>query len=115
VRGIQLWIALPPEQHEVAWLAMSRGQLVESTAANEGELAMFERVQGDIVLQAGAEGASLVLGSARLHPHELHLGNYSVLTSETALALGEAKIRELRKKLVAEGRFAQTGTVPVLR
>lgn len=103
------------EEHDVAWLAISRGDLVGSTAAQEGELAVFERGQGDIVLQAGPEGASLVLGSARLHAHDLHMGSYSVHTSEAALARGEANIKELRRKLVTEGKFTQTGTVPVQR
>jgi redox-sensitive bicupin YhaK (pirin superfamily) len=105
----------PPLQHEVAWLVMSRGQLFETTVAHEGELAMFERGEGDIVLKAGPEGASLVLGSARLHAHDLHLGNYSVHTSEKSLALGEARIKELREKLVVDGRFSQSGAVPVQR
>jgi hypothetical protein len=105
----------PPQEHEVTWLALSSGQLVESTVADEGELAVFERGQGDIVMKAGPEGASLVLGSARPHTHELHMGRYSVHTSEQALALGEAKIKELRKRLLADGRLSRTGAIPVQR
>lgn len=105
----------PPPGHQIAWLAMSRGELVGTTLASEGEMAVFERDPGDIVLTAGPAGASLVLGSAVAHPHELHLGSYSVHTSAQALASGEATIRALRQRLIAEGRFSGNGAVPVLR
>ena len=47
--------------------------------------------------------AIYVLRSAVPHPHELHLGAYSVHTSENALAAGKRNIRELKQRLDAAG------------
>jgi redox-sensitive bicupin YhaK (pirin superfamily) len=111
----EAFVYRPPPEHEVTWLALSRGNLVGAAQSGEGELLVFERGQGDVLLQAGPQGASLVLGSAKPHPYELHMGSYSVHTTAEALALGEARIKELRKRLVSEGRFSRTGPVPVQR
>jgi hypothetical protein len=57
-----------------------------------------------------------VLGTAVPHPYELALGYYSVHTSEAALARGEARIAELRQRMLAAGALLQgTGGVPVFR
>ena len=109
------WHYHPPTGHTVAWLAMSSGDLVGATPAHAGELVVFEEGDEDVSLQAGSEGASLVLGSAVPHDYPLHLGNYSVHTSELALAKGEARIQELGERLRAEGRFGQQGPTPVQR
>jgi hypothetical protein len=56
------------------------------------------------------------LGSAVPHPHDLHLGYYSVHTSAEALARGESRIEELGRKLAAAGdRRSQSGSTPVFR
>jgi hypothetical protein len=46
-----------------------------------------------------------VLGSAMPHPHPLVLGHYSVHTSPTALADGEAGSRAVRERLTGFGPF----------
>jgi hypothetical protein len=57
-----------------------------------------------------------VLGSAVPHPHDLHLGYYSVHTSAEALERGERRIAELGAKLAAAGeRRTQSGVTPVFR
>jgi hypothetical protein len=68
-------------------------------------------------VQAGDDGdAVFVLASAIPHPHELHLGSYSVHTSAEALETGERRIEALREQMVAAGnRRTPTGNVPVFR
>ena len=44
-----------------------------------------------------------MLGSARQHPHDLVMGNYSVHTSEAALLQGELEIRRIGQQLRANG------------
>jgi redox-sensitive bicupin YhaK (pirin superfamily) len=109
------WRYLPPNGHTVAWLAMSSGALMGAIPADAGELVVFKPGEGEIALQAGQDGASLVLGSAVAHDYPLHLGNYSVHTSALALARGEARIQVIGERLRAEGRFWQKGPTPVLR
>ena len=54
---------------------------------SDGELVTFEKNAAPITFE-GAAGvdATFALGSAVPHPHQLHLGAYSVHTSEEALA-----------------------------
>jgi len=55
-----------------------------------------------------------VLGSAVPHPHDLHLGRYSVHTSAGALARGERRIAELGARLASAGdRRTASGATPV--
>jgi hypothetical protein len=57
-----------------------------------------------------------VLGSAVPHPHELHLGYYSVHTSSEALERGERRIAELGAQLAEAGdRRMASGATPVFR
>jgi hypothetical protein len=65
---------------------------------------VFEESDGAIELQADGV-TSFVIGSAIKHPHSLFLGNYSVHTSPEALALGEAEIQRIGRRLRAEGRL----------
>jgi hypothetical protein len=44
-----------------------------------------------------------VIGSAAKHPHDLALGNYSVHTSTETLLRGEAEIRRIGQRLLADG------------
>lgn len=68
-----------------------------------GELVLFE--QSEVPIEVVAEGQTrFVLGSATQHPHELVLGNYSVHTSQEALARGETEIRRIGRTLRAEGK-----------
>ena len=98
------WVYSPPRDHNVAWLAVDKGRLIASEAVESGEVAIFEESEGPIELRA--EGTtSFVLGSAIKHPHPLVLGYYSVHTSATALARGEAEIRRIESRLRATGRL----------
>ena len=95
------WVYSPPRDHNVAWLAVDRGRLIASETVESGEVAVFEESNGAIELRA--EGAtSFVLGSAIKHPHPLVLGYYSVHTSATALARGEAEIRRIGSRLTRD-------------
>ncbi len=93
----------PPEGHDVAWVALMNGALQASSRVATGELAIFETGTTPIALVAEGE-TRFVLGSARQHPHELVLGNYSVHTSRAALEQGEAEIRRIGQSLRAQGK-----------
>jgi redox-sensitive bicupin YhaK (pirin superfamily) len=125
------WTFVPPGQRSapgadwsvqsskqsVGWLALASGQLVGDTPADAGEMLIFDQSDKFITLQASPDAeAVFVIGSAVPHPHDLHLGNYSVHTSADALAKGEANIERLRRLLVAAGdRRNASGTIPVFR
>ena len=111
------WTYAPPAGHTVGWLAVAKGTLQADTAVRAGDMVIFEDGEDEITVQAGTDGdAVFVLASAIPHPHELHLGNYSVHTSAQALETGERRIEELRKRMVAAGsRRTSTGNVPVFR
>src|SRR5882724_7761935 len=99
----QRWRYLPPAAHTVAWLAVDQGGL-SSEPIHAGQLAVFEESGSDgIEIEADGD-TSFVIGSAVMHPHPLILGNYSVHTSEKALAQGEAEIQRIGRQLRAEGR-----------
>lgn len=111
------WTYQPPTGHTVGWLAVAKGTLQAETAVRAGDMVIFEDAEDAIAVQAGPDGdAVFVLASAIPHPHELHLGNYSVHTSAQALETGERRIEELRQRMVAAGnRRTGTGNVPVFR
>lgn len=111
------WTFVPPAGQPVAWLAVASGRLVGATRADAGEMVLFDQSQQPITLEAGQGGdAIFVIGSATPHPHDLHLGDYSVHTSADALAKGEANIERLRGLLVEAGdRRNASGNVPVFR
>ena len=115
----QHWVYEPPEGHTVGWLAIAKGKL--STPLDDlmeaGEMVVFDESISNIELSADDVTETLfVLGSAKPHPHDLHLGHYSVHTSQDALKKGESNIVELKRKLDAAGdRRTQTGNVPVFR
>jgi len=97
------WSYQPPAGHDVAWVALSDGRMQASSPVESGELAVFEQAEQRI--DVVADGATrFVIGSAPQHRYELVLGNYSVHTSEAALAKGEAEIRSIGRKLRAEGK-----------
>jgi redox-sensitive bicupin YhaK (pirin superfamily) len=111
------WAYEPPAGHSVAWIAVASGAVEAGGVVAAGEMAVFENGETPIALvNTRDESAVFVLGSAIPHRHELHLGNYSVHTSEAALAAGEERIAELRKKMIAAGdRRTGSGVVPVYR
>ena len=113
----EAWTYRPPAGCSVGWLAMAKGALDAGAPIAAGDMAIFEDGEQPIALQAtGTEDAVFVLGAAAPHPFPLHLGHYSVHTSETALARGERRIAELHHQMRDAGdRRTASGTVPVFR
>ena len=113
----ETWTYQPPKGHSVAWLAIAQGQIEASERLWAGEMVVFDDSEAPLRLAAhGDEDAVFVLGSARPHPHDLHLGYYSVHTSAEALERGERRIAELGAKLAAAGdRRTSSGVTPVFR
>lgn len=117
LRAGERWTYEPPAGHALAWVAVAQGRMEAADRVAAGEMAVFEAGEAPIALEnVGDDDAVFVLGSAVPHPHDLHLGNYSVHTSADALARGERRIRELYHRLQTEGdRRTRAGTVPVYR
>jgi redox-sensitive bicupin YhaK (pirin superfamily) len=113
----ETWTYEPPHGHSVAWLAIAQGELDGGERLAAGEMTVFDRSEAPIRLTAlGDTEAVFVLGSAVPHPHELHLGYYSVHTSAEALERGERRIAELGSKLAEAGdRRTKSGSTPVFR
>jgi redox-sensitive bicupin YhaK (pirin superfamily) len=113
----ETWTYQPPAGHSVAWLAIAEGTLDAGERLSAGDMAVFDRSEAPIRLTAlGTSETVFVLGSAVPHPHDLHLGYYSVHTSAEALARGESRIEELGRKLAGAGdRRTQSGSTPVFR
>jgi redox-sensitive bicupin YhaK (pirin superfamily) len=105
------WRYEPPRDHTVAWIAVHKGKLATPAVVEEGELAVFEESKAALEFEA-LEDTGFILGSAVKHPHDLVLGTYSVHTSREALSRGEAKIREIGKRLRAEGRLETRNAYP---
>jgi redox-sensitive bicupin YhaK (pirin superfamily) len=117
LRPGETWTYRPPPGHNVAWLAVAQGRLNAGDDLPGGTMAMFEPSEEPLVVKAvGNDAAVFVLGSAVPHRHGLHLGNYSVHTSITALAHGERRIAHLGRALVQAGdRRTKSGATPVFR
>jgi len=111
----ETWTYTPPQQHTIAWLAVSKGELVYGTEKPilSGELVIFDRQATELPLSAATTTTTFVLGSAIPHPHDLHLGMYSVHTSAQALKEGEQTIRELEMAL-GDRKYA-AGPLPVFK
>ncbi len=113
------WRYETPSGHGAAWLAVSTGEITTDGTVGAGEMVVFDDTDGAIEIRStGTVEAKLVIGSARPHPHPLHLGHYSVHTSADALQTGERHITDLRKKLIErerQRRTQPTSPVPVLR
>lgn len=111
------WTFTPPAAQPVSWLAAGSGRLVGATPAVTGEMLLFQASQQPVTLEAGPDSeAVFVIGSAEPHPHDLHLGNYSVHTSADSLARGEDNIERLRTLLVEAGdRRQANGAIPIFR
>lgn len=98
------WQYSPPDGHSVAWLAVDNGSLNSTETIREGELAVFEESDDTVEVRAVGD-TSFVFGSAIKHPFPLALGDYSVHTSDEALARGEAEIRRIGDVLRVMGRI----------
>lgn len=97
------WSYQPPRGYRVGWIAVMDGSVCTPDPVDKGELAVFDPSDASIEFEAATD-ARFVLGTAIPHPHDLHLGYYSVHTSGEALIEGEREIanigRELRAKSV---------------
>ena len=100
----ETWRYDPPAGHAVLWLAMGKGAVAVPEVLEHGEIVVFDRAAGGVSFTARSD-AEFVIGSAAPHPHPLALGYYSVHTSAKALKAGEARIEEIRRSLVAQGRL----------
>ncbi|WP_321950954.1 pirin family protein [Paraburkholderia bannensis] len=110
----QRWRYQPPAGYRVGWIAVMDGsvRLPDTVDAvdtvEQGELVVFD--PSDAALEFEAHGdARFVLGSAIPHPHDLHLGNYSVHTSKAALIEGEREIGRIGRALRAQGVLRRFG------
>ena len=104
LRKGERWRYLRPSGHRVTWIAPFDGKVATPAVVNGGELAVFEDGDGEIDFQA-LEDTRFVLGSSFEHPHDLVLGMYSVHTSQSTLARGEAQINRIGQQLHAAGRI----------
>lgn len=103
----QTWRFEPPAGHSVAWMAVGEGALntVNAPAGlRTGDMAVFEGGAQAIEFEA-LQDTVFVLGSAVPHPHDLHMGSYSVHTSAESLQRGEHGIRERGQLLRKQGRM----------
>ncbi len=92
------WHYQPPPAHDLAWAFAQSGSLQVSGETLAREVAVFAPGQQALDFQALSDCAFLV-GSAKRYTHELALGHYSVHTSPTTLAQGEARIAEMGRAL----------------
>jgi redox-sensitive bicupin YhaK (pirin superfamily) len=98
------WRFEPPTGHSVAWLAVGEGTLSAPEAFTTGDLAAFDDSGNPIEFVAQTD-VVFVLGSGVQHPHELHMGPYSVHTSAPTLRQGMTGIRERAQLLREQGRL----------
>lgn len=98
----QRWTYQPPRGYLVGWIAVMDGSLCTPDPVDKGELAVFDQSDAAIEFEAMTD-ARFVLGTAIPHPHDLHLGYYSVHTSPAALIEGESEIARIGRDLRAKG------------
>lgn len=103
------WRYEPPADHTVCWIALASGSMMVPERVEGGELIGFEPSNEAIEFHA-LEDTEFVLGSAVKHPHDLALGRYSVHTCADALREGEARIEEIKGRLISEGRLPSPST-----
>ena len=98
----QRWTYRPPQGYRVGWIAVMDGRLKTPDPVDKGELAVFDSSDAAIEFEALAD-TRFVLGTAIPHPHDLHLGYYSVHTNQAALIEGEREIERIGHELRAQG------------
>jgi redox-sensitive bicupin YhaK (pirin superfamily) len=97
------WTFTPAADQVVLWTAIAIGTVATPSELHAGEMVIFEQ-SGRAVEYVALEDSEFVLGAAVPHDHDLVLGSYSVHSSREALSAGEQQIREIRVKMLAEGR-----------
>jgi redox-sensitive bicupin YhaK (pirin superfamily) len=100
----QAWRFEQPAAHSLAWAAIGEGALRTPHALRTGDMVVFDQTSQAIEFEA-LEDTVFVIGSAVPHPHEMHMGSYSVHTSAEALQRGERGIRERGQLLRQQGRM----------
>lgn len=98
----QRWTYQPPSGYRTGWIAVMDGSVRTPEAVEQGELVVFDPSDAAIEFEAVSE-TRFVLGTAVPHPHDLHLGNYSVHTNRAALIEGEREIARIGHELRANG------------
>ncbi|MCA8047201.1 pirin family protein [Burkholderia arboris] len=96
------WTCRPPQGYRVGWTAVMDGRLHTPDPVGRGELVVFDSSDAAIEFEAVTD-ARFVVGTAIPHPHDFHLGAYSVHTSAAALAEGEREIVRVGRELRANG------------
>jgi redox-sensitive bicupin YhaK (pirin superfamily) len=96
------WLFQPPQDHDVAWIAVHQGTVWTPHEVSAGEAVVFEEGAKPIEFRAQTDVA-FVLGSAIKHPYDLVTGYYSVHTSSEALRQGEANIAAIGRRLHNQG------------
>jgi redox-sensitive bicupin YhaK (pirin superfamily) len=96
------WTYQPPENHDVAWIAVHEGTVRTPLSVPSGEVVVFEEGEKPITFEAVGD-TSFILGSAIKHPHELVTGYYSVHTNADALRQGEENIATIGRRLHNQG------------
>ena len=98
------WSYQPPVGHTVLWTAIATGSVLVPDELQQGELVAFTPSSDAIEFEAQSD-AEFVLGSAVPHDYHLVLGSHSVHTSVEALQEAEARISEIRTRLIQQGRL----------
>lgn len=93
------WNYSPPEAHQSAWIFVQQGTLYVNGESVSNELAVFNEGNGTLNFHANEE-CKFLLGSASPYNYDLVLGNYSIHTSQQALAKGELNIKKIGQILV---------------
>lgn len=94
------WSYHPPQDHDVAWIAVNSGTLRIGDEHVKRRLAAFS--PGNQAIHCTAVGdTEFVLGSATKHPYPLINSPSSVHTSKDALRQGEQMITDIRNKNVS--------------
>ena len=98
----EVWTFDPPSNHDVLWIAIGEGSISVSGEKLTNEISIFDAGSAPLLVQAHGD-VNFVLGSAVRHPHPLVTGHYSVHTTDDALRIGEEGIKNVGKRLKAEG------------
>ena len=98
------WSYQPPAGHTVLWIAVGSGSVLVPDELEQGELVAFRPSSAAIEFEAQSD-AEFVLGSAVPHDYDLVLGSHSVHTTAEALHEAEARISEIQKRLIQQGRL----------
>lgn len=100
----EIWRFTPPRGQNVLWIALASGTLSAPDRILAGEMVVFDRSENGVTFEAKAD-THFILGSAKLHDHQLAIGHYSVHTSLAALAQGERHIEKLGADLRKQRRL----------